>query len=133
MGARRTIRVLLADDDDLIVEAQRALLELDARIEVIGRAHNGREAVELERSLAPDVVLMDIEMPILDGVEATQQIRGGGRQTPIVAISGCDYQERALEIRDAGADDYLRKDRLDQDLLDAVVLAATRADAERSP
>jgi DNA-binding NarL/FixJ family response regulator len=132
MGARRTIRVLLADDDDLIVEAERALLESDTRIEVIGRAHNGCEAVELERSLAPDVVLMDIEMPVLDGVEATQQIRGGGRQTAIVAISGSDYQERALEIREAGADDYLRKDRLDQDLLDAVVLAATRADAERS-
>jgi DNA-binding NarL/FixJ family response regulator len=121
------IRVLLVGDDDLAVEAQRALLETDNRIRVVGRACNGLEAVELSARLAPDVVLMDIEMPLLDGIEATRRIRSAPGGSEVVAVSGSDYQERALEMREAGAVDYLRKSRLDDELLDAVVGAATRA------
>ena len=123
------IRVLLVDDDDLAIAAERALLETDSRIRVVGRACNGLEAVELSARLAPDVVLMDIEMPVLDGVEATRRIRSAPGRSAVVAVSGADYQERALEMREAGAVDYLRKSRLDDELLDAVVSAATRARA----
>jgi hypothetical protein len=66
------IRVLLADDDDCFVAALAALLATDGRLLVIGRAHNGREAVELATTHSPDVVLMDIDMPVMDGIEATR-------------------------------------------------------------
>ena len=92
------------------------LLEEDDRFAVAGRAHNGREAVELAQRLAPDAVVMDIEMPVLDGVDATRLLRRTAAPLPIVAISGHDYEERVLEIREAGADDYVRKARVDEEL-----------------
>jgi CheY-like chemotaxis protein len=61
-------------------------------------------------------VVLDIEMPVLDGVEAARQLRGGSPRLPIVAVSGHDYEERVLEIRQAGADDYVRKARMDAEL-----------------
>jgi CheY-like chemotaxis protein len=84
---------------------------------VSARARNGREAVELAGQDAPDAVVMDIEMPVLDGVEATRLLRESSPDLPIVAISGHDYEERVLEIRNAGADDYVRKSRLEEELL----------------
>ena len=81
-----------------------------------GTACNGREAVELVERLSPDAVVMDIEMPVLDGVEATRLLRATEPELPIVAVSGHDYEERVLEIRRAGADDYVRKARLTDEL-----------------
>ena len=81
-----------------------------------GRARDGREAVELAESLSPDAVVMDIEMPTLDGVEATRLLRAAPPELPIVAVSGHDYEERVLEIRQAGADDYVRKARMAEEL-----------------
>ena len=81
-----------------------------------GRARDGREAVELAESLSPDAVVMDIEMPTLDGVEATRLLRAATPELPIVAVSGHDYEERVLEIRQAGADDYVRKARMAEEL-----------------
>jgi two-component system response regulator NreC len=92
------------------------LLEQDARFAVAGHARNGRDAVELAASLAPDAVVMDVEMPVLDGVDATRLLRQAAPRLPIVAISGHDYEERVLEIREAGADDYVRKSRLEEEL-----------------
>jgi two-component system nitrate/nitrite response regulator NarL len=83
---------------------------------VAGTACNGREAVELVEQLSPDAVVMDIEMPVLDGVEATKLLRTAKPELPIVAVSGHDYEERVLEIRRAGADDYVRKARLADEL-----------------
>jgi CheY-like chemotaxis protein len=83
---------------------------------VAGTACNGREAVELVERLSPDAVVMDIEMPVLDGVEATRLLRAKKPELPIVAVSGHDYEERVLEIRRAGADDYVRKARLTDEL-----------------
>ena len=128
MMSERSIRVLVAEDDDLAAEEQRSLLEQDRRIRVVGRARNGMEAVELTARFAPDVVLMDIEMPVLDGVEATRRIRSAAGPTAVIGVSGFDYQERALEIREAGAVDYLRKGRLEEELVPAVI-GATRAGA----
>jgi CheY-like chemotaxis protein len=72
--------------------------------------------VELAEKVGPDAVVMDIEMPILDGVEATRLLREATPDLPIVAVSGHDYEERVLEIRQAGADDYVRKSRIADEL-----------------
>jgi len=90
---------------------------------VAGRAQNGRKAVELARRLRVDAVVMDIEMPELDGVEATRQLQELQPDVPVIAISGTDYEERVLEIRNAGAVDYVRKSRVDEDLAAALIAA----------
>jgi CheY-like chemotaxis protein len=105
-------RILVAEDDGAALDAIALLLEQDRRFVVAGRARNGLEALNLAKRLKPDAVVMDIEMPVLDGVEATRQLRERSPRLPIVAISGHDYEERVLEIRSAGAHDYVRKARL---------------------
>jgi DNA-binding NarL/FixJ family response regulator len=109
-------QILIAEDDESFLEAIAVLLEKDERFAVIGRASNGREAVKLAKRLSPDGVVMDIEMPDLDGVEATRHLRAAMPELPIVAVSGHDYEERALEIRQVGANDYVRKARLADEL-----------------
>src|SRR5439155_2135746 len=120
----RRWRVLVVEDEDAFAEALTGLLEADGRLEVAGRARDGREGVELAEALRPDVVLMDIGLPVMDGVEATREIRRKQPTTPVVGITGSDYEERALEMRDAGAVDFVRKGRLDPDLVEIVVAAA---------
>ncbi len=105
-------RILVAEDDESALEAIAVLLEQDGRFAVAGRAVNGLDAINLAKRVKPDAVVMDIEMPVLDGVEATRQLRERWPTLPVVAISGHDYEERVLEMRDAGADDYVRKARL---------------------
>jgi CheY-like chemotaxis protein len=97
------------------------VLEADGRFAIAGRARNGREAVELAGRLDLDAIVMDIEMPVLDGVAATLQLHAEQPELPVVAISGNDYEERVLEIREAGAVDYVRKSRVDEDLVAALV------------
>jgi DNA-binding NarL/FixJ family response regulator len=106
------------------------VLEQDGRFAVAGRACNGREAVDLADEVSPDAAVIDIEMPVLDGVEATRLMHEAHPQLPIVAVSGHDYEERVLEIRQAGADDYVRKARLGDELPRA--LAGLLAPARRS-
>jgi DNA-binding response OmpR family regulator len=120
-------RILLAEDDEDFLAALESLLDADGRFKVVGRAHNGREAVELALELKPDAVVMDIEMPELDGVEATRLLRNGsGSSVPVLAISGHDYEERVLEIRDAGAADYVRKARVPDELCAALAALLER-------
>ena len=121
------LRILVAEDDESFLEAISLLLEQDDRFVVAGCARNGREAVALAEEVAPDAVVVDIEMPILDGVEATRRLREAAPDLPIVAVSGHDYEERVLEMRQAGADDYVRKARLADEL--PRVLAALLAKA----
>jgi DNA-binding NarL/FixJ family response regulator len=109
-------RILVAEDDESFLDAIALLLEQDDRFVVAAKACNGREAVALADEVAPDGVVLDIEMPVLDGVEATRQLRARAPQLPIVAVSGHDYEERVLEIRQAGADDYVRKARMAAEL-----------------
>jgi DNA-binding NarL/FixJ family response regulator len=109
-------RILIAEDDEPFLEAIALLLQEDDRFVVAGRAHDGREAVALAEEVAPDAVILDIEMPVLDGVEAARRLRTAAPQLPIVAVSGHDYEERVLEIRQAGADDYVRKARMAEEL-----------------
>jgi two-component system, NarL family, nitrate/nitrite response regulator NarL len=109
-------RILVAEDDESFLAAIALLLEQDVRFAVAGQARNGRDAVALAEQIEPDAIVMDIEMPVLDGVDATRLLRAASPRLPIVAVSGHDYEERVLEIRDAGADDYVRKARLADEL-----------------
>ena len=109
-------RILVAEDTESFLDTIALVLENDERFAVAGRARNGREAVDLAGRVEPDAVVMDIEMPVLDGVEATRLLKAEAPELPIVAISGHDYEERVLEIRRAGADDYVRKARLAEEL-----------------
>ena len=129
MGGPDTYRILVAEDDEDFLGALESAVEADPRFVVAGRAQNGREAVELAGRLGVDAVVMDIEMPVLDGVEATRRMRAVAPELPIVAVSGHDYEERVLEIRAAGAVDYVRKARLEEDLPEALaaVLCTTTA------
>ena len=112
----RPFRILVAEDDEPFLDLIVLMLEHDDRFAVAGRARNGHEAVELAAAEMPDAVVLDIEMPVVDGVEATRILRALSSGLPIVAISGHDYEERVLEIRDAGANDYVRKARLAEEL-----------------
>ena len=123
-------RILVAEDDESALEVIAVLLEQDGRYAIAGRAPNGLEAINLAKRVKPDAVVMDIEMPVLDGVEATRQLRERWPNLPIVAISGHDYEERVLEMRDAGAHDYVRKARLATEL--PRVLAAVLGAAAES-
>jgi two-component system nitrate/nitrite response regulator NarL len=119
-------RVIVAEDDEAFLEVVAGMLADDGRFEVVGLARNGHDAVELAERLPVDVVVMDIEMPVCDGVEATRRLQETAPGVQVVAISGHDYEERVLEIREAGAVDYVRKSRIDDDLvavLEALVLA----------
>lgn len=120
MGGPSRYRILVAEDDESFLDALATALEADPRFSVAARARNGREAVELAARVRPDAVVMDIEMPEIDGVEATRQLQADRPDLPVIAISGTDYEERAFEIRQAGAVDYVRKSRVDCELLQAL-------------
>jgi DNA-binding NarL/FixJ family response regulator len=121
VGSEEPHRILVAEDDEGFLETLAAVLEHDGRFEIVGHARNGDEAVELVMRLDVDAVVMDIEMPHVDGVEATRRLRELAPDLPIVAISGRDYDERVLEMRDAGASDYVRKARVEDDLASALI------------
>ncbi len=126
VGRRRGRRygLVMLEDDNAFAEALTELLEADGRIEVAGRAREGREGVDLVDALEPDVVLADIALPVMDGVEATREILRRHPGMPVVAMTGWEYEERALEVRAAGAVDYVSKSRLGPDLVEALVAAA---------
>jgi len=118
----------VAEDDEAFSAALAALVHADGRFEVAGRARDGGEAIALAGRLMVDAVVMDIEMPELDGVEATRLLAIEQPGLPVIAISGHDYEERVLEIRAAGAVDYVPKSRLEEELVEAlaaVLCAAT--------
>jgi CheY-like chemotaxis protein len=121
-------QILVAEDDESFLGVITLVLERDGRFAVAGHARDGDEAVRLAKRLSPDAVVMDIEMPGVDGVEATRLLREATPDLPIVAVSGHDYEERVLEIRRVGANDYVRKARLTEELprVLAALLAASR-------
>lgn len=105
-----TIRVLIADDQALIRTGIATLLARKADIEVVGQAANGREALDLVAALDPDVVLMDVMMPIMDGVEATRQLTQRGPRPAVIMLTTFHDDERVLQSIAAGARGYLLKD-----------------------
>jgi DNA-binding NarL/FixJ family response regulator len=108
-AATRPLRIVIADDHDIFAEGLATVLEAYPELEVVGRAADGAEAVTLTAALTPDVVLMDVEMPCLDGIRATKEITSEGGDTRIVMLSASTEPETVSAARRAGAVDYLFK------------------------
>jgi len=105
-----TIRVLLVDDQDLFCEGLETLLSVHKDIQVVGQAGNGQEAVDLALKLRPDVILMDIQMPVLNGVGATRRLKQSLPDCRIIALTTFDDKETVFDALRAGAVGYLLKD-----------------------
>jgi DNA-binding NarL/FixJ family response regulator len=119
------IRVLIADDHRLFGQALEAILATDERIEVAGHARDGAEAVKLTLALTPDVVLMDIAMPVMDGFQATVEIRRLSRAAVLV-LTGSNSRTDVDRAREAGAVGYVTKDKIAAELIDSIVAAVSR-------
>ena len=122
----RPVRVLIADDEPLFVETVEALLAGDERVEVVGTAANGKQAVELATALTPDVTLMDISMPILDGIEATRRIRERLPNACVLVLTGSSISADVDRARQAGVAAFLTKDRLGTQLVNAILEVGER-------
>jgi two-component system, NarL family, nitrate/nitrite response regulator NarL len=122
----KPLRVLIADDHRLFADALQAILASDERIEVVGQASDGGEAVALARTLDPDVVLMDVSMPVLDGFEATREIRAASDSTHVLMLTGSNSRADVDRSREVGASGYVTKDRIASELVAAIVQVARR-------
>jgi len=120
-----TIRVVIADDQQLIRTGLRMILAAEADIEVVGEASTGTQAVAMTRQLWPDVVLMDIRMPDLDGIEATRRIVAGNqdRKTSVLILTTFDLDEYVFDALRAGASGFLLKDAPAHQLLAGIRMA----------
>lgn len=127
-----TIRVLVADDQALFREALTTLLEVQPGIEVVGEAGNGEEAVLRSRLLHPDVVLMDLRMPVLDGIAATARLRAEQPEVRVLALTTFDDDEDVFAALRAGAVGYLLKDVTSARLVEALD-AADRGESVLQP
>jgi DNA-binding NarL/FixJ family response regulator len=126
------IRVLLADDQELVRSGFRLILELADGIEVVGEAGDGREAVGLAKELQPDVVLMDVRMPEVDGIEATRRLRQAGVEARVLVLTTFDLDEYVYAAVRAGASGFLLKDAPRDQLVTAVRTVA-RGEALLAP
>ena len=116
----KKIRILLADDHVMVRQGFKLILAAQPDMEIVGEADNGREAVELAGKLHPDVVVMDVAMPDLNGIEATRRLIASSPRTRVLALSMHKDSVYVREILRAGARGYLLKDAFDRDLLSAV-------------
>jgi DNA-binding NarL/FixJ family response regulator len=117
----RRVRVLLADDHSVFAESLQILLSKDDRIDVVGWARDGDEAVELAESLQPDVVLMDIAMPVMDGVEATRRIREASPHIHVLIVTSSDIPGDIERAQEAGASGFLTKRQSVAELMEAIL------------
>ncbi|ANE45284.1 transcriptional regulatory protein DesR [Paenibacillus swuensis] len=112
------IRIVLAEDQRMLLGALSSLLDLEEDMTVIGRASNGEEAIQLVRQLQPDVVIMDIEMPVKSGLDAAEELKGTGVKVMILTtFARSGYFERAMK---AGANGYLLKDSPSEELAESI-------------
>jgi DNA-binding NarL/FixJ family response regulator len=125
MGSDR-VRVIIADDQRLFAEALEAILSTDGRITVVGRAENGQGALELAREHEPDIVLMDIAMPVMDGFQATRQILADRPSSCVLMLTGSNSRSDVDRARKSGAAGYVTKDRIAAELIDAIVEVVDR-------
>jgi two-component system response regulator NreC len=121
----KKIRILLADDHVMVRQGFRMILAAQPDMEIVGEAGNGREAVELAEQLRPDVAVMDVAMPEMNGIEATRRLAVSTPRTRVLALSMYKDSVYVREILRAGARGYLLKDAIDRDLLSAVRAVAT--------
>ena len=120
---RSRLRLVVADDDDRFATLITTLVEADGRFEVVARARNGAEAIGLVAMHRPDCVLMDIDMPVIDGIEATRRLAQLVPATRVVIVSGSTVIANALQARDHGAADLVSKSRVHDDLVETVAAA----------
>ena len=120
------IRVLIADDHRLFAEALEAILSTDTRIAVAATARDGREAVALADEHRPDVILMDISMPVMAGLEAVEELQRRGIGAGVLMLTGSNARDDVDRARQAGAAGYVTKDRIAAELIDAIVEVASR-------
>jgi DNA-binding NarL/FixJ family response regulator len=113
-------RLLIVDDHDLIRESTQLMLEGEPDLEVVGEAVNGRHALELCRQLRPDLVLMDVRMPEMDGLTATREIKKEMPVISVLVVSAYESEDYRQEAASAGATDYVLKDAERHQLLEAV-------------
>jgi DNA-binding NarL/FixJ family response regulator len=127
------IRILLVDDQALVRAGFRMILDAEPGMEVVGEAGDGREAIDQVRALSPDIVLMDIRMPELDGLEATRRILDAGEDAPkILMLTTFDLDEYVYEALRAGASGFLLKDTPPEQLVSAIEVVS-QGDALLSP
>jgi DNA-binding NarL/FixJ family response regulator len=126
MNRSEKIRVLIADDHRMFAEALEAILAGDDRLEVVGHAGDGSEAVRAALNTRPDVILMDIAMPVMDGVQATKQIRKQWPTACVLVLTGSNSRSDVDRARDAGAAGYVTKERIAAELIDAIVEIGSR-------
>ncbi|MGW1627186.1 response regulator [Streptomyces sp. NPDC002172] len=127
-----TLRVVLADDQALVRTGFRMIIDARDDLQVVGEAADGGEAVRLTRELAPDVVLMDVRMPVVDGIEATRRIVADGSRARVLVLTTWDVDAHVVAALRAGASGFLLKDIRAPDLVDAIRVTA-RGDALLAP
>ena len=128
----RPIKILLADDHTIVRQGLAKLLEAESNLEVVGEAQDGREAVNKVQKLIPDIVIMDIAMPLLNGIEATRQIKKTLPQTKVIILSMHSHDRYISELISLGASGYLLKDSTGEEIIKAIS-AAIKGDVYLSP
>jgi DNA-binding NarL/FixJ family response regulator len=119
-----SVTVLIADDHDLFAESVQAFLSTERGIAVVGRAANGEEATRLAVEARPDIVLMDISMPVMDGFAAAEQIRHELPDTCVLFLTGSNSPADVARARASGGSGYVTKDRIASELVDAILETA---------
>lgn len=128
----RTITVFLADDHTIVRQGLAKLLESEPNLKVVGEAKNGREAVSMVEALKPEIVIMDISMPLLNGIEATRLIKKNRPQTKVIILSMHNHDQYISKLFKLGISGYLLKDSTGSDVIQAI-LAAIKGDTYLSP
>ena len=119
------VKVLIADDHRLFAEALEAILAADDRIELVGLAGDGEEAVRMAGEQRPDVILMDISMPLMDGIAAAKLIKAADEDVSILMLTGSNDRSDVDRARKAGAAGYVTKDRIAAELVEAILRGRT--------
>ena len=122
------VKVLIVDDHDLFAESVQAFLSTEEQIDVVGRASNGEEATKLAAVTRPDVVLMDISMPVMDGFDAAEEVAREAPETRILFLTGSNAPADIAKARAAGGVGYVTKEKIASELVEAIV-GAGRSEA----
>lgn len=128
-----TIRILLADDHAILLSGLKALLALESDFAVVGEAHDGTEAVKLAKSLTPDVVVMDMNMPKMDGLTALRAVKEQVPQTKVVMLTSVDDEAVLFKVVQAGGSGYVLKKAAEEEIIEAIRTAQAGGAFVRPP